>query len=184
MALAVVFDANVLYGIALTDFFITAAERTRLYRMHWSLEILEEVARNLEEKRPDLGDKVRRRINQMKRAVPEAMVDPTRALIDSMANDPKDRHVLAAAVEAEAEILVTFDQSDFPAAACAAHGVKVQHPDEFATWLVLEGPIQVSAAVEEMAIRKRNPPHTVEEILDRLAEELPSAIQALRNSRN
>ncbi|HEX9774541.1 MAG TPA: PIN domain-containing protein [Actinomycetota bacterium] len=180
MALAVVFDANVLYGIALTDFFITAAAKTRFYRMCWSSGILEEVARNLEENRPDLGDRVRRRIDQMERAVPEAMVEPPQELIDSMTNDPKDRHVLAAAVVAEAAILVTFNLSDFPADACDPHGVKAQHPDEFTRRLVTESASGVLDALEEMAGRKTSPPRTVDEIIDRLAQELPSAMRTLR----
>jgi len=42
---AVVLDANILYGIEVTGFFATMATR-RLFRPHWSPQILEEVARN------------------------------------------------------------------------------------------------------------------------------------------
>ena len=35
-----------------------------------------------------------------------------------MTNDPKDRHVLAAAVAAGSELIVTFDVGDFPLEAC------------------------------------------------------------------
>jgi hypothetical protein len=48
----VVLDANVLYGIALTDLMATMATR-RLFRPHWSAQILDEVTRNLD-RRPDL----------------------------------------------------------------------------------------------------------------------------------
>lgn len=53
MAFAVVFAANVLYPISLTDFFLTLAGYG-LYRPHWSTEILREVERNLLEKDPQL----------------------------------------------------------------------------------------------------------------------------------
>lgn len=52
MAGYVILDANVLYGIEVTDLFATMATR-RLLRPHWSPEILDEVVRNLA-LRPDL----------------------------------------------------------------------------------------------------------------------------------
>lgn len=42
----VVLDANVLYGIEVTDLFATMATR-RIFRPYWSPEILDEVHRNL-----------------------------------------------------------------------------------------------------------------------------------------
>lgn len=45
--------------------------------------------------------------------------------------DPDDRHVLAAAVKAHAEVLVTFNGKDFPAEALAPWGVEAKHPDDF-----------------------------------------------------
>ncbi|HEX3826378.1 MAG TPA: hypothetical protein VHV82_03815 [Sporichthyaceae bacterium] len=42
----VVLDANVLYGIEVTDFFATRGTG-RLFRPHWSPQILDEVQRNL-----------------------------------------------------------------------------------------------------------------------------------------
>lgn len=185
MALAVVFDANVLYGIALTDFFITASARTHLYRMHWSTTILEEVVVNLLRARPDLGsERVRRRIDHMKRAVPGAFVDPDPALIEQMTNAAEDRHVLAAAVAAEAEIIVTFNLRHFSAEACAPVGAQAQHPDAFADFLVARQPAAVWEAIGEMADRRRNPPATPDEIVERLAEDLPMAIQRLRMYRS
>lgn len=53
MPLVVVLDANVLYPIALTDFFLTVAGRG-LFRPHWSTEILREIERNLLKNQPAL----------------------------------------------------------------------------------------------------------------------------------
>lgn len=185
MALAVVFDANVLYGIALTDFFITVSARTHLYRMHWSTAILEEVVVNLGKARPDLGrERVRRRIDYMNRAVPGALVDPDPALVEQMTNEVEDRHVLAAAVAAEAEIIVTFNLRHFSADACAPVGVQAQHPDAFTDLLVARRPAAVWEAIGEMAERRRSPSASPDEIVERLAEELPTAIQRLRTFRS
>ncbi len=69
----------------------------------------------------------------MEEAFPEAMV-PRQAyerLIPAMANNSKDRHVLAAAVAGRADVIVTFNVSDFPAEACGPYGIDVQDPDTF-----------------------------------------------------
>src|SRR5207237_3499021 len=52
MAFIVLFDANVLYSIALTDFFLSVSLETNIFRPHWSTKILDEVGRNLQENRP------------------------------------------------------------------------------------------------------------------------------------
>jgi predicted nucleic acid-binding protein len=75
--------------------------------------VLAELDRNLA--RRGLDDKqIRHRIDQMNAAFPDALVTGFEALIGQMANDPKDRHVLAAAVRGGAEVLVTENLRDFP----------------------------------------------------------------------
>lgn len=49
----------------------------------------------------------------MKAAFPEAMVEVPVELEEMIANDPKDRHVLAAAVKAKADVIVTDNLTDF-----------------------------------------------------------------------
>lgn len=48
-----------------------------------------------------------------------------------MTNDPKDRHVLAAAVHGSAELIVTENVRDFPAVAVKAYDIEVSTQDEF-----------------------------------------------------
>jgi hypothetical protein len=60
----------------------------------------------------------------MRRHFPEAMVSGYEELIDQMDNDPKDRHVLAAAVVAGAEFIVTANLRDFPARALEPRAVE------------------------------------------------------------
>jgi hypothetical protein len=67
----------------------------------------------------------------MTRSFPDALVDGFESLLGGMTNDPKDRHVLAAAVRANAEVLVTFNLSDFPEPALKPYDVVAIHPDEF-----------------------------------------------------
>jgi predicted nucleic acid-binding protein len=46
-----------------------------------------------------------------------------------MTCDQKDRHVLAAAVRANAEVLVTFNIKDFPPDSVRDFDIQVVHPD-------------------------------------------------------
>jgi hypothetical protein len=76
VALVAVLDANVLYPIALTDFFLTLAGYG-LYQPHWSTEILREVEGNLLKDHPTItSDALTYRFTQMNRAFPEALIDP------------------------------------------------------------------------------------------------------------
>lgn len=97
----VVLDANVLYGIEVTDLLATLATR-RVFRPHWSPQILDEVRRNLAA-RPDLDTgAIDRRIGHLNRALPAALVEVPPGLVEAMPINDKDRHVLALAVHAGA----------------------------------------------------------------------------------
>lgn len=79
MAFPVVFDVDVLSGIHVTDFFLTLAT-DRLFRPHWSPQILDEVRRNLR-KRPELdADAIDRRLQQMNLALPGALAAAPRSV--------------------------------------------------------------------------------------------------------
>jgi predicted nucleic acid-binding protein len=185
MALTVLFDANVLYPIALADFFLTVALETNLFRPHWSTEILDEVGRNLQKNRPDLAEgQVRSRLDAMNRAAPDALVDPPCELVNAMTNPEDDRHVLAAAVVAQASVIVTFNLRDFPSEACEPYGIEARHPDGFVANLVDLDPEGLWCAVESMASRRHRPPATPNELCDRLSSDVPNAIRALRISRS
>jgi predicted nucleic acid-binding protein len=52
-------------------------------------------------------------------------------MISDMANDPKDRPVLAAAIRGGAEVLVTENHRDFPPHAVRPYGIEVISQDAF-----------------------------------------------------
>jgi hypothetical protein len=66
--------------------------------------------------------------HEMRAAFEEAEVDQAEftRLEPAMTNDEKDRHVLAAAVAADSELIVTFDTADFPPQACEPLGVEAK----------------------------------------------------------
>lgn len=168
-----VVDANVLYSIELTDLFLTLATH-RLVRVHWSDTILDEVRRNLA-LRPDLSEAaIDYRIDRMNVALPDALHGPPPdELVESMPVNAKDRHVLALAVQAEADCVITFDLRDFPATMCEPYGVEPLHPDELLDALAADEPERVAGAIAEMAARRRRPPMTPALLLDRLEATIP-----------
>lgn len=123
-------DANVLIPIRLTDLLLRLAE-AETYRPLWSDQVLGEVERNLPRVTGVSARHAQRRVDTMRAAFPDALVTGFEPLIEDMTNDPKDRHVLAAAVRANAEIIVTANRKDFPDAACGPYEISVVSPDEF-----------------------------------------------------
>jgi hypothetical protein len=95
--------------------------------------------------------------------------------------DPDDRHVLAAAIRCNADVIVTFNLHDFPSQALQQYGVEVQHPDEFILHLLNLNPAMVCSAAEIQRMRLKNPPKTPDEYLDTLLKQgLPQSMSMLR----
>ncbi|MDR1790547.1 MAG: PIN domain-containing protein [Propionibacteriaceae bacterium] len=113
MAERVLLDACVLVPISLTDVLLDLAD-ARLLDPAWSPMILEEAKQALTEKRGLPQERAQRRIDQMVSAFPHASITGFEHLIDSMNNHPKDRHVLAAAVQGKCSKIVTANLGDFP----------------------------------------------------------------------
>lgn len=175
----VVLDANVLYGIEVTDLFATMATR-RLFRPHWSPQILDEVARNLGQ-RGDLAPvAIGRRLDQLNQALSGALVEVPLALIDAMPVNEKDRHVLALAVHVGAPTIVTENLRDFPAGLLEPYGIEAVNADAFALAQVDLHPAGVLGSIDAMSARRHRAPRTRSEIVDSLARNLPTAMEALR----
>ena len=74
--------------------------------------------------------------------------------------DADDIHVLAAAIEGAADVIVTRNLRDFPAQRLAPHGLTAQHPDLFIADLFNAESEAVLAAVRRHRAALRNPPRT------------------------
>ena len=128
-------DANVLYGRTVRDYLLYG-HAARVIDVRWSETILGEVHDNLAEnhgeRNPNAAIVADRLIELLERHFPEAMVEVgprDLAAFDAVTlPDPDDRHVLAAALAAEADIICTDDKTGFPAAAAAIAGVQVLTP--------------------------------------------------------
>ncbi|MEU3456447.1 PIN domain-containing protein [Micromonospora sp. NPDC006766] len=164
-----VLDACVLVPSVLADTLLRCAEQD-LYRPVWSRVILDEVLRNLP---PAVrGAKAERRVEAMREHFPEAMVSGYEQLINEMTNDPKDRHVLAAAVAADAEAIVTANLRDFPDHALAPYAIEALHPDDFLCTLLDAAPDRITDIILQQAAatgRDGRPKLSLDDVLAGLA---------------
>jgi predicted nucleic acid-binding protein len=182
VAFRVVYDANVLYPSYLRDLLIRVAQ-AGLIRAQWTDRILDETFRNLRANRPDLDPaKLDRTRELMCKAIPDCLVVGYEPLIDAVElPDKEDRHVLAAAIKARAQVIVTNNLKDFPAAALGGWHVEAISPDEFLHDLIDLDQSAVYGSVQRIADSLRKPPGTVADVLDSLEREgLVETVAALR----
>ncbi|MEX2291453.1 MAG: PIN domain-containing protein [Mycobacteriales bacterium] len=169
MSFIVVYDANVLYPSTLRDLLIRIAQ-AGLVGAKWTDEILDEVFDNLRGNRPDLNPAALDRTRElMVRAVRDCLVVDYQPLVDAIQlPDPKDRHVLAAAIKSRAQVIVTTNLEDFPAHRLDGWNVEAKHPDEFVLDQIDLDRQAVYGAVQRIADAWRNPPGTILDVFDRL----------------
>jgi hypothetical protein len=97
----------------------------------------------------------------------DALVTGYEELIEGLTlPDPNDRHVLAAAIVARADVIVTRNLRHFPEVALDPYGMEAQHPDEFIRHMLDLAPVAVVDAVRAQQARLRNPPVPMPELLD------------------
>ena len=124
-------DACVLAPASSCDLLLRLAETPRLYVPQWSEDILAEVRRTHTEKLGWPEDLAAYWQEQVRAAFPEAMVSGYGKLAEVCENDPKDRHVLAAAIKAKVELIVTSNLKHFPKAALEPWGISATHPSNY-----------------------------------------------------
>ncbi len=172
----VVVDANVLFPLTLRDTVLRAAAAD-FFQLRWSEEILDEMERNLVSTETMPKDKAAKLRAQMEKFFPEAMVTGYEPLIAAMQNDAKDRHVVAVAVKAGAQVVTTANLKDFKP---LPDGIEAQSPDEFLCNLFDLDPGGFVEILREQAADLHKPPVTFEELLDRLARPAPDLVAVVR----
>jgi len=171
-----VLDACVLIPMPLADTLLRLAAAPRLYLPKWTDQIMAEVSRNLVENFNISEEKAAYRESEIRRHFPEAWVDGYEDLIPAMTNQAKDRHVLAAAVRAQAEIIVTYNRKDFPVESIAPFSISVQGPSTFLKNLYDLDQEAVLRTFEEQAAAIRKP---MSYLLERLRVNVPGFIDRL-----
>jgi predicted nucleic acid-binding protein len=180
-----ILDACVLYSIATTDALLSLAT-AGLFGAKWSSKIEEEWMLALQQRRPDLKDKLGVRRDAMRDAVPDWQVldEAWSPLVESLSlPDPDDRHVLAAALAGHADCIVTANVRDFPQTAVERYGIEIVHPDRFIVNQWDLEPIVAISSFKRMRARRKRPQSSVDEFAMVLEQnELPMTAQRIREA--
>lgn len=165
--LTAIYDACVLYPAPLRDLLMQLA-LAELFQAKWTTKIHDEWMRNVQANRTDITwEKLVRVRDLMNSHVEESLVDGYEDLIPVLElPDPDDRHVLAAAIIAKADVIVTFNLKDFPISKLEQYEIEAIHPDEFIAELILLDRQAVADAVECCRQRLRNPAKSIDEFLE------------------
>jgi predicted nucleic acid-binding protein len=182
LPLVALYDACVLFPAPLRDLLLRVA-LTGVVQARWSADIHREWTENLLAHRPDLQrERVQRTQELMDVALPSALVTGYDPLLETlMLPDANDRHVLAAAIQGGASLIVTFNEKDFPTLALKPHGIEAVPPDLFLLRLLDRDESAVCHAARLQRQALKNPPKNVEEYLQTLEQQrLPQTVKRLR----
>ncbi len=164
-----ILDTNVLYPIVIRDILFWLAHYD-LYRPAWSNHIFEEWDKVIRVKNPNFSDvEVNKGLKIADEAFPFARVENYENLIDGLTlKDTNDRHVLAAAIKINANVIVTQNLKDFPVNYLAKFNIDSKIPDDFICDIIDLDIETAVAAFKEMVLNKRNPDLDEFQVLDQL----------------
>src|ERR1017187_8905134 len=166
----VVLDACVLANFSLCDTLLRLAEPPRLFEPKWSEEIIRETTRTLELNLGwphSLTDHFEK---ELRAHFGEAWISGYESLIPRMANDEKDRHVVAAAVHGEAAIIVTLNLRHFRPEHLSMWGVRAVHPRSFRVEIYRQKQAVVMTRLEQQSADRSR---TLRQLLDILTGTVP-----------
>jgi predicted nucleic acid-binding protein len=162
-------DASVLYPVTLRNLLMRLT-LNGLFQARWSKHVHEEWIRAVLRDRPDIPIE---RLHAVREAMNEhaedSVVTGYEGLVEALQlPDLDDRHVLAAAIVGQADVIVTRNVKDFPPELLERYGIEAQHPDEFVRHLLDLAPTLVVDGLRDQQAALTRPPMTMDEILDLL----------------
>jgi len=162
-----VLDTNVVYPVVIRDILFWFAYHD-LYTPKWSEHIFDEWKSVMMEKGVSEQD-VDKRISKANLAFPDALVQNYKGLIDHLElPDKDDRHVLAAAIKTNANLIVTNNIKDFPEEYLQSFSLSAKTADDFLTDIIDLNQEQAVAAFKEMVLNKKNPKQDEFDVLNLL----------------
>jgi predicted nucleic acid-binding protein len=183
MAFIVVYDANVLYPNTLRDLLIRIAQLPHIVQAKWTDEILDEMLRALRKNLPDISEEKADRLRErMNAAVRDCLVLGYEPLIEVLdLPDRDDRHVLAAAIKVNAQLIVTWNRKHFPQDKMVPWGVRAKSPDDFVRDTMGIDSQAVWACVQQIVDSRTRRPVTIEDVLGELERDgLVASVAAMR----
>jgi predicted nucleic acid-binding protein len=162
----VVLDACTLYPAALRDVLMRLAVHGVIFA-RWTDAIHDEWIEAVLRDRPDLNrGRLQRTRELMDLHAEDCLVTGYEQRIQDLdLPDADDRHVLAAAIEAEANMILTWNLRDFPEAVLVGHGLRATTPDELLTGLIMDYREVMIAVLREARLSLKEPPLTAAEYL-------------------
>jgi PIN domain len=166
----VFFDASVLFKAAVTRFLLGAAQSGE-FRAIWSDLVVEEARRSLQAaKRPHAAVALEQNVGLVR----DPVVAQSNALAATLKlTDVGDRHVLAAAANGEASVLVTCNVRHFDPGEAASLGIVIRTPDKLAVSIAARNPHALTWHVQ------RTPPGRLSRYVELLSRELPETLKIL-----
>ena len=163
----IVLDACVLYPNTKRDVLLSVAAEG-CYLPVWSNEIQNEWSRNLRKNNSNVTkEKTSKTIKKMNNAFPKSTITGYKHLISTLIlPDKDDRHVLALAVHINSKLIVTENAKDFPLTALLPFNVSIISTDSFLNQIYNKYDLLVIKAIKTMRARLKNPPKSVDELLD------------------
>ena len=174
--LRAVLDSCVLFPMYLRDTLLCASE-AGFYFPFWAQEILDGATRNLVSTGRMSLESATRLETRIKTAFPDAIVVVPDSLTQVMTNHPGDRHVLATAVVANANIIVTSNLKDFQHQDLAPWNIQAQSPDEFLTNLYNFDSEKMLEVLQRQSQSLKKPPMNLNALLDLLGREVPDFVR-------
>jgi len=169
----VLLDACVLANFSLCDTLLRLAEPPRLYEPRWSEAIIRETTRTLETKLGWQSSLTAYLETELRAHFGEAWISGYEALIPQMANDEKDRHVLAAAVHGQTPIILTFNLRHFRSEDLEPLGIRALHPQSFLIEIFHQEESVVMSKLEQQAVDRRR---SLRQLLDILEATVPDFV--------
>ena len=167
---AAVLDACTLHPAFLRASLLWLAD-DHLFRPLWSPSILEEYRRSLLRRFGDdqeKAEKAERLVAVMDTKFPFSQVTPPQSLIAALdLPDADDNHVLATAITAKADAIITYNIKDFPTEKVEPFGIEIVHPDQFMVNLIDLDQERALACLRRQREQMKNPPYTPDDFLQR-----------------
>jgi len=160
-----VLDTNIILPIEIRDLLFWFAHDD-LYTPKWSKHIFDEWEDVM--RRKEVSDaEIKKRIGWANKAFPDAMVHNYENLINGLTlPDPKDCHVLAAAIKTNANIIVTNNLKDFPKEYLNTFGLSAKSADDFLTDTIDLNPDVAVLSFRKLVMNRKNPDLGEYEVLD------------------
>lgn len=160
-----VLDTNVIYPIEIRDLLFWFAHFD-LFTVKWSQHIFDEWESVM--KRKSISEaEIKKRSNIANLAFPDALVTNYESLIEGLSlPDEKDRHVLAAAIKTNANVIVTNNLKDFPNDYLSTFGLSAKSADDFIADIIDLNQKKAIEAFRKLVLNRTNPDLDEYQVLD------------------